>query len=104
MNIEPHQDASLDGGKLVVADVNPKDYTSWREGVMYFDDASLRTILQQLGAWYDMNIVCNDPRLLDHHFHFIFSKDDSLDEAVNLLNSSSNLDIKVEGNKILIEK
>ena len=104
VNIEPNQDASLDGGKLVVADVNPKDYTSWREGVMYFDDASLRTILQQLGAWYDMNIVCNDPRLLDHHFHFIFSKDDSLEEAVNLLNSSSNLDIKVEGNKILIEK
>lgn len=104
VNIERNQDASLDGGKLVVADVNPKDYTSWREGVMYFDNASLRTILQQLGAWYDMNIVCNDSRLLDHHFHFIFSKDDSVEEAVNLLNSSSNLEIKVDGNTILIEK
>ena len=51
-----------------------------------------------------MNIVCNDSRLLDHHFHFIFSKDDSVEEAVNLLNSSSNLDIKVDGNTILIEK
>ncbi len=43
--------------------VNPKDFTSWKDGVLYFDNPSLRTILQQLGRVYDVNIVCRDEQL-----------------------------------------
>ena len=103
VRIEPNQDARLEDGQLVIADVNPKDFTSWREGVMYFDDASLRTILQQLSAWYDISVVCGNASLLDKHFHFMYYKDDSLDTVLRLLNESSELNVKVADNAIHVE-
>ena len=103
VKISPNQDACLAEGKLVVANVNPKDFTSWREGLMYFDNATLLTILHQIGAWYNMSVVCHDVPALDKHFHYMFFKDESLDEALRLLTESSDIDIKVDGNTIIVK-
>ena len=104
VRIEPNQDARLQDGQLVIANVNPKDFTSWREGVMYFDDASLRTILQQLGAWYNMSVVCEQSNILDKHFHFMFNKGDGIEDVIRLLNESSDLDITIDDNTIRVKR
>ena len=103
VRISPNQDASLSEGKLVVANVNPKDFTSWREGLMYFDEATLQTILQQIGSWYNVSVVCKDVSLLDRHFHYMFSTKDSLTDAIKLLNESSDLNIDIEDNTIIVK-
>ena len=83
--------------------VNPKDFTSWKDGVLYFDNASLRTILQQLGRVYDVNIVCRDEQLLNKHFHYMCNIKDSLENALKLLNESSEVNVKIKDNIIVIE-
>ena len=103
VRIAPNQDAYLAEGSVKVQDVNPKDFTSWREGVLYFDNATLRTILQQLGKVYNVNVVCRDKQLLDKHYHFMCSMNDSLDEALHLLNLTSDINIKLHNNAIVIE-
>lgn len=103
VRIAPNQDAYLAEGSVKVQDVNPKDFTSWREGVLYFDNATLRTILQQLGKVYNVNVVCRDKQLLDKHYHFMCSMNDSLDDALHLLNLTSDINIKLHDNAIVIE-
>ena len=103
VRIAPNQDAYLAEGSVKVQDVNPKDFTSWREGILYFDNASLRTILQQLGKVYNVNVVCRDKQLLDKHYHFMCSVNDSLDEALHLLNLTSDINVKLHNNAIVIE-
>ena len=103
VRIAPNQDAYLAEGSVKVQDVNPKDFTSWREGVLYFDNATLRTILQQLGKVYNVNVVCRDKQLLDKHYHFMCSMNDSLDEALHLLNLTSDINVKLHNNAIVIE-
>lgn len=103
VRIAPNQDAYLAEGSVKVQDVNPKDFTSWREGVLYFDNATLRTILQQLGKVYNVNVVCRDKQLLDKHYHFMCSMNDSLDEALHLLNITSDINVKLHNNAIVIE-
>ena len=103
VRIAPNQDAYLAEGSVKVQDVNPKDFTSWREGILYFDNATLRTILQQLGKVYNVNVVCRDKQLLDKHYHFMCSVDDSLDEALHLLNLTSDINVKLYNNAIVIE-
>ena len=103
VRIAPNQDAYLAEGSVKVQDVNPKDFTSWREGILYFDNASLRTILQQLGKVYNVNVVCRDKQLLDKHYHFMCSMNDSLDEVLHLLNITSDINVKLRDNAIVIE-
>ena len=103
VRIAPNQDAYLAEGSVKVQDVNPKDFTSWREGILYFDNASLRTILQQLGKVYNVNVVCRDKQLLDKHYHFMCSMNDSLDEVLHLLNITSDINVKLRDNAIVID-
>lgn len=103
VKISPNQDACLAEGKLVVANVNPKDFTSWREGLMYFDNATLRTILHQIGAWYNVSVVCDKSSLLDKHFHYMFNVNDSIEKAIQLLRNASDLDITVNDNTIQVK-
>ena len=103
VRIAPNQDAYLAEGSVKVQEVNPKDFTSWREGILYFDNASLRTILQQLGKVYNVNVVCHDKQLLDKHYHFMCSMNDSLDEVLHLLNITSDINVKLRDNAIVIE-
>ena len=103
VRISPNQDASLSEGRLVVANVNPKDFTSWREGLMYFDNATLRTILHQIGAWYDVSVVCDKSSILDKHFHYMFNVNDSIEKAIQLLRDASDLDITMEDNTIQVK-
>lgn len=103
VRIEPNQDAYLDHGNVMVQNVNPKDFTSWKDGILYFDNASLRTILQQLGRVYNVNVICRDEQLLNKHFHYMCNMKDSLEEALKLLNASSDINVRVRDNAIVIE-
>lgn len=103
VKISPRQDAYINKDKLAVQNVNPKDFTSWKDGVLYFDNASLRTILQQLGRIYDVSIVCRDEQLLDRHFHYMCNMKDSLENALKQLNETSEINAKLKNNVIVIE-
>lgn len=103
VRIAPNQDAYIDNGNVMVQNVNPKDFTSWKDGILYFDNASLRTILQQLGRVYNVNIICSKEELLNKHFHYMCNMKDSLEEALKLLNASSDINVKVRDNTIVIE-
>ena len=103
VTISPDQDARFVDHALNVRDVNTRDFTCWREGVMYFDDATLRTILKQISAWYGVNVVCRDDALLDKHFHYVCRLNEPLKEAIAILNESSNVGIVVKDGSILIE-
>lgn len=103
VKISPNQDAYIDHGNVMVQNVNPKDFTSWKDGILYFDNASLCTILQQLGRVYNVNVVCRDEQLLNKHFHYMCNTNDSLEEALKLLNASSDINVKVKDNTIVIE-
>lgn len=45
-------------GVIVVNDnVNLEEVMGWKNGVFYFDNASLQTILRQVSRWYDVDVV-----------------------------------------------
>ncbi|MGN0280748.1 MAG: FecR family protein [Prevotella sp.] len=103
VTLTPDHDASFNDRTLIVQEVNTRDFTCWREGVMYFDNATLRTILKQISGWYGVNVICRDNELLDKRFHYVYKLDESLDEAIGVLNESSNLGIVVSDSTILID-
>lgn len=103
VTISPNQDACLVGETLEVNEVNVKAFTSWRNGIMYFDDDTLENILQQIGNWYGANIVCRDRTLLDKRYHYMFNTTDSLEEVLDLIRQSSEVVVSLKGNTIYVE-
>lgn len=105
VTISPNQDVTVCETGMTVANVNPKDFTSWREGILYFDHATIRTILQQLAGWYGASIVCKNDEKLDGYYHFMYDTRGSLNDAVELLNGTSSCDIRFDeqNNAIILD-
>lgn len=103
VRIHPNEDAQLTADGLSVKTINVNDFASWHTGTISFDHSTLRDILQQLGSWYDVNVSCTDKGLLDKHYHYSYNVHHSLNEALQLLNASSDVNATFRNGSIVIE-
>lgn len=57
--LKPGQQAQKQkSGAIIVNDnVNLDEVMGWKNGVFYFDNASLQTVLRQISRWYDVDVV-----------------------------------------------
>ena len=57
--LKPGQQAQSDksGAIVVKNDVNLDEVMGWKNGVFYFENASLKVVLDQLSRWYDVDVV-----------------------------------------------
>ncbi|TDE45553.1 FecR family protein [Flavobacterium rhamnosiphilum] len=57
--LKPGQQAKKQKTAAIVVNdnVNLDEVMGWKNGVFYFDNASLQTVLRQLSRWYDVDVV-----------------------------------------------
>lgn len=81
--LKPGEDASLlADGSLKVAEVDTDLYTAWTKGYFCFENASLETIMRELGNWYDVNIEFADMETMNQHFDFWADRNQSIEETL----------------------
>lgn len=102
VKLAPGQAATVAPSKIAVNAINTEYYTQWKEGLFYFDDASLLDILKELGRWYNVSIEMEDAKLAHYNLHFIASRDESLDQIVSDLKFFSYLNVSKKGEKLII--
>jgi len=98
--LNPGQDVSMIGGKLVVAAANPKVFTYWKEGFFYFDNVPLVDILTELGRWYNVTVELKSRSLMSYRLHFAADRNSPLSDAISRLNNFSYLKATINGNKV----
>ena len=64
MRLEPNTMASLRGNRLVKGRIKEADYFLWREGLLCFNDISVRDMIEKLKLYYGVDIVVNNTRIL----------------------------------------
>ncbi|MGM9701762.1 MAG: FecR family protein [Prevotella sp.] len=100
----PGQDAMLnDDGSLGVAEVDIESYIYWRDGYFYFDNISLENIMQDIGRWYNLNIVFENASARSYHLHFLADKRGGVERVVKLLNSMGKVKVSQKGNTLTIK-
>lgn len=104
VRLHPGDDASVAENRLKVAQVDTDDYTSWRHGIIPFNETDLHAVAIYLCKWYGLNLICGDPALLNEKVHFVFDRSASRDQAVEMLNDIATSSISVEGNTLYIRK
>ena len=61
LQLKPNQQAILASGQLSQKTVDPNNYIAWLDNKFYFNETDLRTALQLIGQWYDLQIIYKQP-------------------------------------------
>lgn len=100
--LKPGQQAVLRQSGLKVSAVDTYPFVQWKEGFLYYENATLFTIMQDLARWYNVNVSFDDPDKMNLRLHFVVERSKSLDEAIKNLNALGEVHVEREGNVIAI--
>lgn len=85
MRLEPNMMASLKGNRLVKERIKEVDYFLWREGLLYFNDISVRDMIEKLKLYYGVDIVVNNTRILKNRYTGKFRTKDGVEHVLKVL-------------------
>lgn len=100
----PGEDAHLQSdGNFVLAEVDLDSYVYWKDGYFYFDDVTLKDIMQNLGRWYNVNIEFRNKEAMEYKMHFISDRTKDLEHTISLLNRMKKVTVILQGNTLTID-
>jgi ferric-dicitrate binding protein FerR (iron transport regulator) len=82
--------------------VNAKLYTSWRLGLITFEKVSINEITNKLQEFYQVNIIINKGRKIDNKYNFVFRKNQSIDQVLEMLKFVTPINYKKYGDTIYV--
>lgn len=102
--MQPGQQASItSSGDIDVRTVNTRNYTSWSTGTYDFSDTPLSEIVRQLSLWYGVSIHIDSPEVAASRYTGVITRSESLQQALDLLTTISDLRFEVEGDHINVK-
>ena len=99
--LTPGKQAQLTAnGTLQVITANTALATAWVNGYFHFDKADAKTVLRQVGRWYDLDVVYNS-NMPDDLFSGKLERSLPLSGILKLF-ASSPIKVRVEGRKLIV--
>jgi hypothetical protein len=81
--------------------VDVDEVVAWKNGLFQFNGAGIKTIMQEISRWYDVEIVYSG-KVPDRSFEGKISREAQLTEVLKIL-ELSDVKFHVEGRKIIVE-
>lgn len=101
--LKPGEDASLYGGVLTVRSVDTEEYTAWKDGDFYFDNVSLLTVAKEIGKWYNVSVIFQNPEKMHTRLFFAAPRDGGIEELLEVLNSLNKAKFSYHDAQVVIE-
>jgi transmembrane sensor len=89
-------------GSIKVLNVIAENAIAWKNGQFLFDDEHLTEILKQFSRWYNVEVDYNN--VPDTHFNMLISRNESLKGALNMLEKTGHVKMRLIENKIIINQ
>lgn len=100
----PGEDAHLQSdGNFVLTEVDLDSYVYWKDGYFYFDDITLKDIMQSLGRWYNVNIEFRNKEAMNYKMHFVSDRSKDLEHTISLLNRMKKVTVTLQGNTLTVD-
>jgi transmembrane sensor len=80
--------------------VNINEVMAWKNGYFQFDHVDIRTVMRQIGRWYDVEIVYEGP-VTNDRFGGSIPRDATLSQVLNALEQSL-VHFTIEGKKVIV--
>ncbi|WP_343321825.1 FecR family protein [Sphingobacterium multivorum] len=75
-----------------------------KEGYFVFNSETLRIIMDELASWYNVDVVYLDNQIKSEKFEAMLSRNSSLKDIINVLESTGKIKFKFKGKTIYVEK
>lgn len=103
VRLHPNEQAILAAGNIQVRSVDVNDYTSWTEGQIVLNDATLTEVSAQIERWYDVDVQL--PGIKNNRTAYIvFSRSERLSNLLKALEETYNVQMKIEGRRLIIKE
>lgn len=104
VRLHPGENARLQGnGEFFLEEVDVDTYIYWRDGYFYFDDMTFAEIMQEIGRWYNVNVIFENQRAMEYRLRYFCSRNDGIEKAVEMLQYMKKAQIQLEGNTVFIK-
>lgn len=101
--LQPGELAESGRSQIRVSKVNVRKYTAWREGMFYFEEATLEEILQELCDWYYVQVVFTNPSARMRKFSGILERNDDLEKVLKKIELTTSVRFTVQKGMIKVE-
>ena len=101
--LKPGDKAVSVKGDINISKVNTKFYTSWKDGIFYFNNIKLKDLVIQLSRWYDVEFFFLNEEIKDLHFTGAVEKDRSIKFILDLISNITHVDFRVKGKGIIVQ-
>jgi transmembrane sensor len=102
VNLKPGQQAQATNETIIVkSNVDIQKAIAWKNGVFYFKEDNLKTIMKQIERWYDVDVVYEGNAGNEEFSGKIF-RNSKLSELLQLL-QASDINFKIEGRTLIIK-
>ncbi|HJY12522.1 MAG TPA: FecR domain-containing protein [Flavobacterium sp.] len=100
--LRPGQQAQTEksGAIVVKNDVNPDEILGWKNGFFYFENASLKVVLDQISRWYDVDVVF-EKRVDNRKFEGEIERSLNLSQVLKILEKNK-VHFKLEGKVLTV--
>jgi transmembrane sensor len=92
-----HKDTRL----LLLNDVNPEAYISWKDNLLTFDNENFSDVIKKLERWYDVKIQVQGTDSIKDRFTMTI-KSESLREVLELISLTTEIDYKIQADQVTI--
>ena len=103
--IKPDQQAFIsDGGEqFAVKNVIAENYVLWKDGVFYFEEADLGTIMQKLERWYGIKVFYMNQTIKMKRFSVEVKRYEEIEDVLNMLERTNKVNFEINENVITVK-
>ena len=100
--MQPGEQASISQeGKLQLAKAST-DQGKWTEGEFAFDNRELKSVMQEIGSWYNISVVFHSRPLLEERIYFRMERAASVEDVLGVLNDMGIAKFELTDEKIVV--
>lgn len=89
----------------VISEIDVSTEIAWKKGLFIFKKKSLKDIMKILSRWYDVTIVFEDKNLENIEFKGVLSKNQNIEEILNLIKNTNFInEYEINNKQIIIKK
>ena len=102
--MQPGEQAFLNKeGKLQLAKAS-EETGKWAEGEFAFDNKELKSVMQEIGSWYNISVVFHSRPLLEERIYLRMNRKASANEVLTILNDMGIAKFEIVKEKIVVSK
>lgn len=102
--LKPGQQAVNDNAALKVSNVDTEMAVAWKNGEFMFRNESLKSIMRQIGRWYNVEVSFEDEQIGKAVLGGTITKYTNLSKVLCVLENTGSARFKVTGNKVIVTR